>query len=245
MSQSTEPQMQQQQQQPIMSQNKPKKGVYIPKIFYNLQKKTQRETLTDIASLTGGFIDLPMDVAQWIQYDIRSRNFTSFGTLKSPENEEVVKKIIGVDGYYLKLTTSNKGVDFIWHDRENKEFQFWGKYQSCVNAMNEIRYRIAKVEQDVKDDGIVNTVQKTKTKPVVEFENDKHPIGAVCLEVVLDKDGNVLGRKSYKAEEQQYHSQLIQRQQSVMPKEELGCEDESEDESDNDYERGCDSCRED
>ena len=143
-------------------QNKQK--VIVPPMRYHLTRLTQFEARYQIASLTHDFYDLPPEIADWIHRDIGSRQFTSFGYIPAPPNVDMVKQIIGIDGYYLKLTTSNYGVDFIWHNRVSNEFHFWGEYQRCIKAMNEIRYRICKM------------VESYKAKPVV------------CLEAVLEVD---------------------------------------------------------
>jgi hypothetical protein len=160
--------------QSVVMQQKPK--VIVPPMHYRLERLTQLEARYQIASLTNGFYDLPPEVANWIHHDLSSRQFTSFGYIPAPPNVDMVKQIIGIDGYYLKLTTANCGIDFIWHDRVSNEFHFWGEYTRCIRAMNEIRYRICKI------------VESYKNKPV--FKNDVNPHPAVCLEAIIQVDGN-------------------------------------------------------
>ncbi len=69
---------------------------------------------------------------------------TVFGYLPAPITE-IAKQVIGTDGYFFKMTTVTCGVDFIWHDRENDMFLFWGGNNfRTVKAMNAIRWRINK-----------------------------------------------------------------------------------------------------
>jgi len=166
--------MSQPTEQTAVIQEKPK--VIMPPMRYRLERLTQLEARYQIANLTHGFYDLLPEIADWIHRDISSRQFTSFGYIPAPPNVNMVKQIIGIDGYYLKLTTANCGVDFIWHDRASNEFHFWGEYQRCITAMNKIRYRICKM------------VENYKNKPV--FENDVNPHPAVCLEAVLEVDAS-------------------------------------------------------
>ena len=172
--------MSQPTEQSAVMQEKPK--VIMPPMHYCLEKLTQLEARYQIASLTHDFYDLPHEIADWILWDINSRQFTSFGYIPAPPNVEMVKQIIGIDGYYLKLTTANCGVDFIWHNRVSNEFHFWGEYKRCIKAMNEIRYRICKM------------VENYKIKPV--FENDVNPHPAVCFEAIIQVDDN--GEYKYK-----------------------------------------------
>ena len=75
----------------------------------------------------------------------RNRRPTMFGYMDAP-CKEITKQVIGSDGYFFKLTTVKCGIDFIWHDRENKTFLFWGPSNfRTVKAMNAIRYRIKKL----------------------------------------------------------------------------------------------------
>lgn len=165
------------------NQSLQKKKVTMPPTWFNLRKISAYEVLTQISYLTNHFRDLPPEVAQWIIFDINSRPFSSFGSIPAPPSVDLVKQIIGIDGYYLKLTTQNCLVDFIWHDRVRNEFQFWGEYSSCVKAMNAIRYRICKyVEASANKEPIAaaNYV----------YENDVCPHPAVCLEAVVELDEN-------------------------------------------------------
>jgi hypothetical protein len=119
----------------------------MPPMRYKLTKLTQAQTLSKIASLTNGFYDMSVGSADWIQRDVRSREFSSFGSIKSPQSTDAVKQIVGHDDYYLNLTMKKHNIDFIKYDQEKNEFHFWGEYQCCIRAMNELRYRIFKVEK--------------------------------------------------------------------------------------------------
>lgn len=182
-------------QQHLASQQQ-KQKIIVPPMHYRLEKLSHEEALFQIASLTNGFADLPPQIAHWINWDICSRRFTSFGYIPAPPNVDMVKQIIGIDGYYFKLTTTKCGVDFIWHDRATNEFHFWGEFSRCIKAMNEIRYRICKV------------VESYKNKPVEHvFDNDIHPNAAVCFEAAFEADekGNyvrTIASKHYPADYQ-------------------------------------------
>ena len=123
-----------------------KEQVKLPPIRYKLTKLTQAQTLKQIACKTSGFYDMSIISADWIQRDVRSREFSSYGTFPAPQDMKIVQTIIGEDNYYLKLTTKKHNMDYIYYDDENGEFQFWGEYQCCIRALNEIRYRIHKIE---------------------------------------------------------------------------------------------------
>jgi len=70
---------------------------------------------------------------------------TVFGFIPAPPHMDITKRVIGTDGYFFKMTTTVSEIDFIWHDRFQKVFLFWGASTfKVVKAMNSIRWRIHK-----------------------------------------------------------------------------------------------------
>lgn len=122
----------------------------IPPMRYKLTKLTQGQTLVQIASKTQGFYEMSANSADWIQRDVRSREFSSFGSYPASYDSYVVDTIIGKDNYYLKITMKKHDMDYICYDKEKNEFQFWGDYLCCIRAMNELRYRIHTIEERTK-----------------------------------------------------------------------------------------------
>ena len=60
-------------------------------------------------------------------------------------NINVVKKVIGSRGYWLKKTTEDCDVHFIWFDIGLNNFLFWGPTRKATSrAMKAIRWRITK-----------------------------------------------------------------------------------------------------
>lgn len=119
--------------------------VTIQHMRYKLTKLTQAQALFQIAMKTSGFHELSIHAADWVQRDVRSREFTSFGSLKAPEDVSLVQIITGDNDYYLNVTMKKHNVDYICYDNVLNQFQFWGEYHCCVQSMNELRFRIEKV----------------------------------------------------------------------------------------------------
>ena len=117
----------------------------MPPMRYRLTKLTPAQTLTQIASKTEGFYSMSANSADWLQRDVRSREFSSFASLPAPQNSEILAVILGENNYYLDLTMKSHRIDWLCHDAEKDEFQFWGEYQACIKAMNELRYRVCKI----------------------------------------------------------------------------------------------------
>ena len=136
------------------------KKVSIPPMRYKLTKLTQGQTLMQIAMKTQGFYSMSTRSADWVQRDVRNREFSSYGSYPAPKDIIVVVAVIGEDNYYLKLTMKNHDMDYICYDDEKNEFQFWGEYQCCIRSMNELRYRIEKVKNRMEKDGHTTQLQK-------------------------------------------------------------------------------------
>ena len=100
------------------------------------------QVLDHIARLTERFSKLDAHFTYWLINRIGSRPMTTFGYLPAPLEPGACKQVIGKDGCYFKMTTVNTGVDFIWHDRTENHFLFWGPHQSVLEAMKMIRGRM-------------------------------------------------------------------------------------------------------
>jgi hypothetical protein len=116
----------------------------IPTKPYYLAQTTR--PLEEICRVTNSFTYVSEDFKQNLFFRIGNRQWpTTLGMFNAPSNVPALKKIIGTDGHFLKLTTSNCDADMIWHDRLNKMFVFWGpSIYAVVQAMNQIRSRIVK-----------------------------------------------------------------------------------------------------
>ena len=148
--------------------------VSIPPMRYKLTKLTQAQTLTQIASVTQGFYNMSINSADWVQRDVRSREFSSFGSYSAPRDYNTIVTIMGEDNYYLKLTMKNHDMDYICYDADKNEFQFWGEYQCCIKAMNELRYRIEKIKARMEKSESSNKNQAKEPKeqwPVSKYSS--------------------------------------------------------------------------
>ena len=117
----------------------------LPPQWFDLLFGESKPVLDHICHLTQRFTVLDPDFAYWLIDRIGRRRFTTFGYLPAPPSVDIVKQVIGTDGYFFKLTTSNTGVDFIWHDRTKNNFLFWGEKPNVIQAMKIIRSRIVKL----------------------------------------------------------------------------------------------------
>ena len=59
----------------------------------------------------------------------------------------IIRQLIGRGGCYFHLTTENTGIDFIWHDRAQNKFFFWGTKYPLIRAMKIIDSRIRNVTE--------------------------------------------------------------------------------------------------
>jgi len=74
-------------------------------------------------------------------------NATCRGFLNVPDCEtqdglNIIRQVIGKGGCYFHMTTDNTGIDFIWHDRAQNKFFFWGTKYSLIRAMKIISRRL-------------------------------------------------------------------------------------------------------
>jgi|688.fasta_scaffold130728_5 hypothetical protein len=126
--------------------------------FY-LKKLTSSQCKADISSRSDEFksIQAPImidkdgnkttiDKNQYIQDlcdDIDNCDRVYYGHVKAPDDDEIIRMVIGKGGCYFYLTTEMTNILFIWHNRITKNFEFWGQYPGrVIAAMREIDKRI-------------------------------------------------------------------------------------------------------
>ena len=63
--------------------------------------------------------------------------------IKSSEDIDITKQVIGRKGYYLYLTTEKTGVYLIWHNHSKKTYSIWSPSEEAMNkAVGVINHRI-------------------------------------------------------------------------------------------------------
>jgi len=75
------------------------------------------------------------------------RGFLNVPDCTTDDGQNIIRQVIGRGGCYFHLTTQNTGIDFIWHDRAQNKFFFWGTKYPLIRAMKIIDKRISMVTQ--------------------------------------------------------------------------------------------------
>ena len=140
------------QSQTMTQKQRQKTQIMVPPMRYDLKKQTLEEIKTFInQQILWGAYPTPeaMNIVQKfiasINVKYQNEGHMTYSYIPAPPHSEVTRRVIGVDGYFFKMTTTLSGVDFIWHDRVTNMFLFWGSTNfRVVKAMNSIRWRIHK-----------------------------------------------------------------------------------------------------
>ena len=67
------------------------------------------------------------------------------------DNQTILKKVIGSEGYWFKLTSEKQNLEYLWYDTENKNFLYWSDNKNnCQKASSIINSRIFRITQDEK-----------------------------------------------------------------------------------------------
>ena len=70
------------------------------------------------------------------------RGFLNVPDCTTQPGQDIIRQVIGKGGCYFHMTTQNTGIDFIWHDRAQNKFFFWGTKFPIIRAMKVIDRRI-------------------------------------------------------------------------------------------------------
>jgi len=64
-------------------------------------------------------------------------------SIPAPQSVDAIRRIIGRNGCYFKMTTENFGLFFVWHSRSTNHFHLWGPNIDNLNgAVEVINHRI-------------------------------------------------------------------------------------------------------
>jgi hypothetical protein len=164
----------------------------IPTKPYHL--RTTIRPLEEICGVTNNFTYMSEDFKRFLFFRIGNRQWpTTFGMFNAPTYLDTIKKIIGVDGHFLKLTTRNCDVDMIWHDRQNNMFVFWGpSVYTVVQAMNQIRSRIIKYTVYVDPAQARTHTQQAHIQPQQHEIEDISDDEDDDIPDLIDCDGNIV-----------------------------------------------------
>ena len=131
--------------------SKTKKTFSVPQMKYDLSRINSEQILRHLDALANsGSFSTEQAIEQYNIFRTKIENAPTgsqwtIGHIPAPPNSEVTRRVIGTDGYFFKMTTNLTQVEFIWHDRIDETFFFWGTSNfKVVKALNSIRWRIYK-----------------------------------------------------------------------------------------------------
>tara|TARA_B100000405_G_scaffold174294_1_gene121909 strand:+ start:779 stop:1135 length:357 start_codon:yes stop_codon:yes gene_type:complete len=59
-------------------------------------------------------------------------------SIQAPQSVDAIRRIIGRNGCYFKMTTENFGLFFVWHSRSTNHFHLWGPNIDNLNGAIEV-----------------------------------------------------------------------------------------------------------
>ena len=139
----------------------------VPPMKYDLVQGTSNNIMCHLNSLNiitttaaGPVQDSIERFKETLRVRHEKKHFTTFGYIPAPPDSDVTRQVIGKDGHFFKMTTTLCEVDFIWHDRANQVFLFWGSSTfNVVKALNSIRWRIHKIYTNLREQQQATTTQ--------------------------------------------------------------------------------------
>ena len=109
--------------------------------------KQGAEQLSHYKSFGGDFLNGRIQKLEQLGEEFNIHKFTLSVKEVHPD---VMKQVIGREGYYFKLTTENNMLDFIWYDMQTKSVYFWGASKDDINrAVGIIKSRIFNKQNQV------------------------------------------------------------------------------------------------
>ena len=124
------------------------------RMYFKLDTVTGPDALHDIKSFTGDFNEkckLTKEFIDNLTSTLESTENLFHGFLYAPKDANVTRQVIGKNGCYFHKTTTDCNIYFVWHNRQNNCFEFWGQKKELIRAMNIIHSRIRKCSQSSQE----------------------------------------------------------------------------------------------
>jgi hypothetical protein len=105
----------------------------------------------NILYFTNSLNGLAEDYKHQLAYQFNSTGSVYVGYLKAPAaSSATLKTVIGAGGHWLKTTTAQQGLYFIWHDKNIETFLVWGPHASSVErGLQALAWRLNKYKAAV------------------------------------------------------------------------------------------------
>ena len=126
-----------------------KKSDYIDQVCNEINDSRNQPRHAIIDGIMKGFLDVQLISLKIIKEINKSMslflnqddmNF-AFNMCKS----EIVKKVVGKNGYYFKMTTQKQGVKFIWYSVNKDQIYVWGNKYNIINSLNVLYKRFSDI----------------------------------------------------------------------------------------------------
>lgn len=104
-----------------------------------------RDAIDEISFVTQDFQLLPPYFNNLEDQLSGRQRVTMYGQFDAPTDKNIIKKINGKNGFFLKKTIKEADIDLIWWNEVTNHYLFWGTTKGrVIDAMNRIRSRIVK-----------------------------------------------------------------------------------------------------
>ena len=117
----------------------------------NFSTQTYSQAYEDMKQYDGFFLTSFLDKVKNNPEDHLFKLTVPYTENSELDNETILKKVIGTDGYWLKLTSEKQDLEYLWYDTKNKNFLFWSQNKNnCERANGIIKSRIFKITEEEK-----------------------------------------------------------------------------------------------
>lgn len=117
----------------------------------NFSTQTYSQAYEDMKQYDGFFLTSFLDKVKNTPEDTLFKFTVPYTESPDLDNQTILKKVIGSDGYWLKLTSQKQNIEYLWYDTENKNFLYWSNNKNnCQKASSIINSRIFRITEDEK-----------------------------------------------------------------------------------------------
>ena len=115
----------------------------------NYITQTYNEAYEDMKQYDGFFLTSFLEKVSNNPDDTLFKLTVPFTENPDLDNETILKKVIGSEGHWLKMTSEKQNLEYLWYDTQNKNFLYWSSNKNnCQKASSIINSRIFRITEE-------------------------------------------------------------------------------------------------
>lgn len=105
---------------------------------------TEFSRMSVLSMIRARLVDTPHEeeIVSNVKFSPLGRRFFKLDLFVKDLSEEVIKQLVGIEGYFFKEVTERHRLDLIWHNQHTGFVEIFGPHLAVFRGMSELQRRL-------------------------------------------------------------------------------------------------------